>query len=64
MAAMVEACNSHAFCMALARAATKRKPSSNDNAPAATRAENSPKLCPATISGLNEVPNTLAKITE
>ena len=33
-------------------------------APAATNAENSPKECPATISGLNSSPNAFARITE
>ena len=37
--------------MALARAATKRRPSAKESTPAATKAENSPNECPATIEG-------------
>ena len=48
--------------MAKALFETNLKPSSNDNAPFTTSAENSPKECPATMSGFTS--NTLAKITE
>jgi len=41
---------SQASCIAVALSETKRSPSSKDRTPLATRAENSPKLCPATIS--------------
>ena len=39
---------SAARCIASARLATSSSPASNDSAPAATRAENSPRECPAT----------------
>ncbi len=42
---------SAARCIASARLATSSSPASNDRAPAATRAENSPRECPATYSG-------------
>src|SRR3546814_3907345 len=43
---------------------TSFSPSSNESAPLATRAENSPRECPAAIEGLNPVPDVRAKITE
>ena len=61
---MVDGCNSQAFCIAKARVETNFNPSSNDKTPAETKAENSPNEWPATISGLNLSPKTLAKITE
>ena len=64
MAAIVEGCASQAFCIAMARAYTSFNPSSNDNAPAATKAENSPSECPAVISGLKSSPMQRAEITE
>ena len=48
--------------MAIALFETNFNPSSNDKAPFTTKAENSPKECPATISGFTS--KTLAKITE
>ena len=64
MAAMVEGWASQAFCMAMARAYTSFSPSSNDKAPAATKAENSPKECPAVISGWKASPMHKAEMTE
>ena len=64
MAAIVEGCISQAFCMAMARAYTSLRPSSNDRAPAATRAENSPNECPAVISGWKASPRQSAEMTE
>ena len=64
IAAIVEGCASHAFCIAIARAYTSFKPSSNERAPAATSAENSPSECPAVISGLKASPMHNAEITE
>ncbi|MNY63531.1 hypothetical protein D3C86_2005040 [compost metagenome] len=64
IAAIVDGCNSHAFCIALARAITSLNASSKFNVPLATNEENSPKECPATISGLKLSPKTLANITE
>ena len=49
--------------MANALFETNFNPSSNDNVPFATSAENSPKECPATISGLKS-DNVFAIITE
>ena len=63
-AAIVEGVASHAFCMACARLDTNTNPSSKERAPAATKAENSPKEWPATMSGWNASPNVFAKITE
>ena len=61
-AAIVLGSISHAFCMANARLETKDKPSCQLNPPEATKAENSPKEWPATISGLKLVPNFAIKI--
>ena len=61
---MVDGVFSQAFCIAIARADTKRTPSSNDKAPAATSAENSPREWPATISGQKSGPIVFANITE
>ena len=64
MAAIVDGATSHAFCIACARCDTSFNPSSNDIAPAATSAENSPSEWPATISGANSSPIVFANITE
>ncbi len=48
---MVEGAISQAFCIAKARLETSLNPSSKDKTPFATKADNSPKECPATISG-------------
>ena len=61
---MVEGSNSHAFCMAKALCDTNFNADSKSNAPLATKAENSPRECPATISGRKSSPNVLVKITE
>ena len=61
---MVEGSASQAFCIAIARLETKIRPSSKVKAPLATRAENSPNECPATISGLKLSPSVLASSTE
>ena len=50
-AAIVEGVASQAFCIAWARLETNTKPSSKERAPAATRAENSPREWPAVMSG-------------
>ncbi|MNE09379.1 hypothetical protein D3C80_1020520 [compost metagenome] len=60
---MVDGFISQAFCMANALWETNFNPSSKDKAPLATKAENSPNECPATISGLKSS-SVLAKITE
>src|SRR5690606_30216293 len=62
-AAIVEGVISQAFCIAIARFDTNFNASSKDNVPLATKAENSPNECPATISGLKSG-NVFAKITE
>ena len=62
-AAMVPGCSSQAFCMALARLATKRRPSSKVSTLLATRAENSPKEWPATMLGWKSS-STEARMTE
>ena len=62
-AAIVLGVISQAFCIAIARWETSFKPSSKDKVPLATKAENSPKEWPATISGL-KLSNVFAKITE
>ena len=54
----------HAFCIAFALLATSFKPSVNEIYPAATNAENSPRECPATKSGLNDFSKTFASIVE
>ena len=48
---MVDGCISHAACIAFARILTNLNASSKLKLLLATNAENSPKLCPATISG-------------
>ena len=63
-AAMVDGCNSQASCMALARALTSASPSPKLSDPAATSALNSPRLCPATMSGWKRSPKHSAKTTE
>ena len=52
-AAIVPGTASQHFCISAARRETSFRASSKDIAPAATRAENSPRECPATISGAN-----------
>ena len=64
MAAIVPGTFSQHFCMALARCETSFRPLSNESAPQATSAENSPRECPATISGLKSAPCDLATATE
>ena len=64
IAAIVDGAASQAFCIAIARFETSFRPSSNDNAPAATRAENSPNEWPAVISASNSSPRQIAEITE
>ena len=61
---MVLGVRSHAFCMAEARFDTSSKPSSNDIARAATKAENSPSEWPATASGWKASPAIIALMTE
>ena len=63
-AAIVEGAISQAFCIAKARLETNFSPSSKVKTPFVTNADNSPKECPATISGLKPSPKTFAKITE
>ena len=60
---MVDGFNSQAFCIALARIDTRRKASSKVRVLFATKAENSPNECPATISGFKPCV-TLYKMTE
>ena len=62
-AAIVPGWASQAFCMAIARLLTRRKPSSKVNTLLATKAENSPKEWPATIVGSNSS-SSEAKMTE
>ena len=62
MAAIVPGTASQQRCIAWARTETRRRPSSKERAPAATRAENSPSECPATMSGL--IPAQIAVATE
>ena len=52
MAAMAPTPTGTATCMARPRSRTVRTASAKERAPAATRAEYSPRLCPATKSGL------------
>jgi len=63
MAAMVEGSASQAFCMAWALAYTSLSASSKPSVLLATRAENSPRECPATMSGL-KFSMVEARITE
>ena len=64
IAAIVEGVSSQAFCIANARLCTNSKPSSNFRHLLETRADISPRECPATKSGLNFSPNASASITE
>ena len=63
-AAMVPLLESQAFCIACARCETSLRPSSNFRVLFATRAENSPSECPATISGRKRSSKLFARITE
>ena len=63
IAAIVDGVASQAFCIAMARLLTKISAFSKLSAPAAVSAENSPKLWPATKSGLKSAPSSLAIIT-